>query len=138
MDKITTIGVDLAKHVFHVVGCDRHGKVLLRKVLRRGQVRGYFANLPACVVGMEGCAGSHFWARELRGLGHEVRLIPAQHVKAYVKGQTYQDTSLRYSKSRVFCPGSGADGDIPSSRPGASAADSSEAAGITHGAPLQA
>ena len=86
MDKITTIGVDLAKHVFHVVGCDRHGKVLLRKVLRRGQVRGYFANLPACVVGMEGCAGSHFWARELRGLGHEVRLIPAQHVKAYVRG----------------------------------------------------
>lgn len=86
MDKITTIGLDLAKHVFHVVGCDRHGKVLSRKVLRRGQVRAYFANVPACVVGMEGCAGSHYWARELRALGHEVRLIPAQHVKAYVRG----------------------------------------------------
>ena len=86
MEKITTIGLDLAKHVFHVVGCDRHGKVLRRKMLRRGQVRAYFANVPRCVVGMEACAGSHFWARELRALGHEVRLIPAQHVKAYVRG----------------------------------------------------
>ena len=86
MDELTTIGLDLAKHVFHVVGCDRRGKVLTRKVLRRGQVRSYFANVPACVVGMEGCASAHFWARELRGLGHEVRLIPAQHVKAYVRG----------------------------------------------------
>jgi len=86
MDEITTIGLDLAKHVFHVVGCDRYGKVLRRKILRRGQVRAYFANVPGCVVGMEACAGSHFWARELRELGHEVRLIPAQHVKAYVRG----------------------------------------------------
>lgn len=86
MDELTTIGLDLAKHVFHVVGCDGRGKVLFRKVLRRGQVRSYFANLPRCVVGMEGCASAHFWARELRGLGHEVRLIPAQHVKAYVRG----------------------------------------------------
>ena len=86
MDELTTIGLDLAKHVFHVVGSDVRGKVLFRKVLRRGQVRGYFANVPACVVGMEGCASAHFWARELRALGHEVRLIPAQHVKAYVRG----------------------------------------------------
>ena len=86
MDELTTIGLDLAKHVFHVVGCDARGKVLIRKVLRRGQVRRYFANVPACVVGMEGCASAHYWARELRGFGHEVRLIPAQHVKAYVRG----------------------------------------------------
>ena len=71
MSEITTIGLDLAKHTFHVVGCDRHGKVLKRKVLRRGQVRTYFANVPACVVGMEGCASAHYWARELRELGHE-------------------------------------------------------------------
>ena len=86
MDELTTIGLDLAKHVFHVVGCDARGKVLFRKVLRRGQVRRYFANVPSCVVGMEGCASAHFWARELRAFGHEVRLIPAQHVKAYVRG----------------------------------------------------
>ena len=86
MSEITTIGLDLAKHTFHVVGCDRHGKVLKRKVLRRGQVRTYFANVPACVVGMEGCASAHYWARELGELGHEVRLVPAQHVKAYVRG----------------------------------------------------
>ena len=85
MSEITTIGLDLAKHTFHVVGCDRHG-VLKRKVLRRGQVRTYFANVPACVVGMEGCASAHYWARELGELGHEVRLVPAQHVKAYVRG----------------------------------------------------
>ena len=86
MNEITTIGLDLAKNVFHVVGCDRHGKVVKRKVLRRRQVRAYFANVPACVVGMEACASAHYWARELRELGHEVRLIPAQHVKAYVRG----------------------------------------------------
>ena len=86
MDEPTTIGLDLAKHVFHVVGCDRHGKVLRRKMLRRGQVRAYFANVPGCVVGMEACASAHYWGRELRELGHEVRLIPAQHVKAYVRG----------------------------------------------------
>ena len=86
VNEITTIGLDLAKNLFHVVGCDRHGKMVKRKVLRRGQVRTYFANVPACVVGMEGCAGAHYWARELRGLGHEVRLLPAQHVKAYVRG----------------------------------------------------
>ena len=86
VNEITTIGLDLAKNVFHVVGCDRHGKMVKRKMLRRGQVRGYFANVAACVVGMEACASAHYWARELRGLGHEVRLIAAQHVRAYVRG----------------------------------------------------
>ena len=86
VNEITTRGLDLAKRTFHVVGCDRRGKVLTRKVLRRGQVRAYFANTPGCVVGMEACASAHYWARELRALGHEVRLIPAQHVKAYVRG----------------------------------------------------
>lgn len=86
MNEITTMGLDLAKRTFHVVGCDRRGKMLTRKVLRRGQVRTYFANAPGCVVGMEACASAHYWARELRALGHEVRLLPAQHVKAYVRG----------------------------------------------------
>ena len=86
MNKLTTIGLDVAKHTFQVVGCDRHGHEVSRKVLRRGQVLAYFANLPACAVGIEACASAHFWARELHKLGHEVRLIPPQHVKAYVRG----------------------------------------------------
>ena len=86
MKEVTTIGLDVAKHIFQVVGCDRQGQVVSRKVLRRGQVQPYFANLPACVVGIEACASAHFWARAVQGLGHEVRLIPPQHVKAYVRG----------------------------------------------------
>lgn len=84
--KITTIGLDLAKHVFHLVGLDEHGKVVKKKMLRRSQLRTYFAQLPACRIGMEGCASSHYWARELMALGHQVDLIAAQHVKAFVCG----------------------------------------------------
>ena len=86
VNEITTMGLDLAKNVFHLVGCDARGKEVKRKMLRRGQVMAYFANVPACVVGMEACASAHHWARRLRELGHEVRLIPPQHVKAYVRG----------------------------------------------------
>ena len=103
VSEITTIGLDLAKHTFHVVGCDRHGKVLKRKVLRRRQVRTYFANVPACVVGMEGCASAHYWARELGELGHEVRLVPAQHVKAYVRGNK-NDYNARVPSKRCSAP----------------------------------
>ena len=86
MGEITTIGLDLAKRTFHVVGCNAEGKEVKRKVLKRTKVQAYFANLPACVVGMEACASAHFWGRTLQELGHEVRLIPPQHVKAYVRG----------------------------------------------------
>jgi transposase len=86
MSKLTTIGLDLAKNVFHVVGCDARGKRVLRKRLRRGQVLGYFSQLPPCRVGMEACAGAHYWGREIQALGHQVRLIPAQHVKPLVRG----------------------------------------------------
>src|SRR5262245_12418016 len=85
MGEITTIGLDLAKHVFQVHGVDAEGAAVLRKQLRRGQVLAFFSKLPRCVVGMEACATAHYWARELRSLGHEVRLMPAQYVKAYVK-----------------------------------------------------
>ena len=85
MDEITTIGLDLAKHVFQVHGVDAAGATVLRKQVRRGQMLGFFARLPRCLVGMEACATAHYWARELRALGHEVRLMPAQYVKAYVK-----------------------------------------------------
>jgi transposase len=85
MSEITTIGLDLAKHVFQVHGVDARGATVLRKRLRRGQVLGFFSRIPRCVVGLEACATAHYWARELGALGHEVRLMPAQYVKAYIK-----------------------------------------------------
>jgi transposase len=85
MGEITTIGVDLAKHVFQVHGVDAEGATVLRKQLRRGQVLPFFSKVPACVVGLEACATAHYWAREFGALGHEVRLMPAQYVKAYIK-----------------------------------------------------
>src|SRR5438552_4119113 len=72
MSEITTIGLDLAKHVFQLHGVDAKGAAVLRKRLRRGQVLGFFSRLPRCVVGMEACATAHYWARELGALGHEV------------------------------------------------------------------
>ena len=85
MNEITTIGLDLAKHVFQVHGIDAQGTTVVRKRLRRGQVLAFFSRIPRCVVGLEACATAHYWARELRALGHEVRLMPAQYVKAYIK-----------------------------------------------------
>lgn len=81
------IGLDLAKSVFQVHGVDAQGKVVVTKRLRRDAVLAFFANLPVCLVGMEACAGSHFWARELTRLGHTVRLMAPQYVKPYVKRQ---------------------------------------------------
>src|ERR1700731_826934 len=83
--QITTIGLDIAKNVFQVHGIDAAEKVVVRKQLRRGQVLKFFASLQPCLVGMEACASAHYWARELTKLGHEVRLMPAKDVKAYVK-----------------------------------------------------
>ena len=85
MTQVSTIGLDIAKNVFQVHGVDEKGKVVVCRQLRRGQVLKYFAKLPPCLIGMEACATAHHWARELRKLGHEVRLMPARYVKAYVK-----------------------------------------------------
>ena len=83
--KVTTIGIDLAKSVFQVHGVDERGHVVVRKRLRRDHVAVFFANLPACLVGMEACGSAHHWARKLQGFGHCVRLISPQFVKPYVK-----------------------------------------------------
>ncbi len=72
----TTIGLDLAEHVFRVHGVDAAGDVVLGRRLCRGQLIGFFAGLAPCLVGMEACATAHFWARELKALGHDVRLMP--------------------------------------------------------------
>ena len=74
MGQITTIGLDLAKHVFQVHGVDADGATVLRKQIRRSQLLVFFSRLPRCVVGLEACATSHYWGRELSALGHEVRL----------------------------------------------------------------
>ena len=83
--QITTVGLDLAKNVFQVHGVNEHGKVVLRKQLRRDQVAAFFANLPACLVGMEACSSAHHWARKLQSMGHIARLMAPQFVKPYVK-----------------------------------------------------
>jgi hypothetical protein len=84
MDDIRTVGLDLAKNVFQVHAIDEAGDVVVRKQLRRRQVRSFFAELSPCLVGLEACATAHHWARELTALGHEVRLMPPNYVKAYV------------------------------------------------------
>ncbi|HXG97330.1 MAG TPA: IS110 family transposase [Gemmatimonadales bacterium] len=84
--KITTVGVDLAKSVFTVYGVDEHGKPALRKTVRRGKLLELFAQLPACVVGMEACSGAQHWARELRELGHTPRIMAAEFVEPYRRG----------------------------------------------------
>jgi transposase len=83
--QITTLGLDIAKNVFQVHGIDAAENVVVRKQLRRSQVLVFFKALPSCLIGMEACATAHYWARELTKLGHEVRLMPAKDVKAYVK-----------------------------------------------------
>ena len=85
MEKITTIGLDIAKSVFQVHGINAAGEAVVRRRLSRGRVIGFFEKLPRCLIGIEACNTSHYWARELIALGHDVRLMPAQYVKPYVK-----------------------------------------------------
>ena len=87
MEKITTVGIDLAKSVFQVHGVEALGQVMLSKAVRRSGLLALMAKLPPCLIGMEACASAHYWARELTKLGHEVRLIPPAYVKAYVRRQ---------------------------------------------------
>lgn len=81
----TTIGLDIAKSYFQVHGVDACGRPTLQRQLRRAQLLMFFANLPPCLVGIEACASAHHWARKLSKLGHQVKLMPPQFVKAYVK-----------------------------------------------------
>jgi transposase len=87
MQTITTIGLDIAKSVFQVHGVDAAGQVVVRRQLKRRFVLAFFQKLPPCLVGIEACASSHHWSRELAALGHSVRLMPPSYVKPYVKRQ---------------------------------------------------
>jgi transposase len=85
MQTVTTIGLDIAKSVFQVHGVDAAGQVVVRRQLKRRYVLAFFQKLPPCLVGIEACASSHHWSRELQALGHAVRLMPPAYVKPYVK-----------------------------------------------------
>jgi transposase len=87
MEQMVTIGLDIAKSVFQVHGIGKNGSVVVQRRLRRSQVLAFFSKQSPCVVGIEACASSHFWAREIGALGHDVRLMPAAYVKPYVKRQ---------------------------------------------------
>ena len=87
MQTITTVGLDIAKSVFQVHAIDVEGKVIVRRQLKRRYVLAFFKKLPPCLVGIEACASSHHWSRELQALGHTVRLMPPAYVKPYVKRQ---------------------------------------------------
>src|SRR4249920_616706 len=85
MQAITTIGLDIAKSVFQVHGVDAEGQVVIRRQVKRRYVLAFFERLPPCLVGIEACASSHHWSRELQALGHSVKLMPPSYVKPYVK-----------------------------------------------------
>jgi transposase len=85
MQAITTLGLDIAKSVFQVHGVDAAGNVIIRRQLKRRYVLAFFQKLPPCLIGIEACASSHHWSRELQALGHTVRLMPPAYVKPYVK-----------------------------------------------------
>ena len=85
MRQITTIGLDLAKQIFQVHGADAEGAPVVSRRLRRAEVLKFFEKQPSCLVGIEACGSSHYWAREIAALGHEVRLIPPAYVKPFVK-----------------------------------------------------
>ena len=84
---VTTVGLDLAKHVFRVHCVDSCGRVIVAKSLRRNNVLGFFAQLPKCLIGLEACGSEHYWARELIKLGHDARMMPPADVKPYVRRQ---------------------------------------------------
>ena len=87
MEQVTTIGLDIAKHVFQLHGADGAGHVLFRKRITRAKLLGFLAAQTRCVVAMEACAGAHYWAREIAKLGHHVRLIAPAYVKPFIKRQ---------------------------------------------------
>jgi transposase len=103
--QVTIIGLDIAKRAFQVHGVDRHGRPGLKRKLSRDQVLAFFANLPPCVIGLEACGGAHYWARELAKLGHQVRLMPPQYVRPYVKTNKHDAADAEACCEAVQRPG---------------------------------
>jgi transposase len=87
LSSVTTVGLDLAKHVFQAHCADASGRVVAAKTIRRNKLLEFFASLPPCVVGLEACGSAHHWARELITLGHDARMMPPAYVKPYIRRQ---------------------------------------------------
>ena len=87
LSSVTTVGLDLAKHVFQVHCVDASGRVVVAKAIRRNKLLEFFASLPPCLVGLEASGSAHHWARELMALGHEARMMPPAYVKPYIRRQ---------------------------------------------------
>ncbi len=87
LEAVATIGIDIGKNTFHLIGLDKVGAIVLRQKLSRSQVDTRLANMPPCLIGMEACVGAHHLSRQLKALGHDARLMPAQYVRPYSKGQ---------------------------------------------------
>ena len=83
---VAVLGIDIGKNVFHLIGHNKRGAIVLRQKLSRGQLEARLANTPPCLIGMEACVGAHHLSRKLRALGHDPRLMPAKYVKAFLKG----------------------------------------------------
>src|ERR1700745_718786 len=84
---VATMGIDIGKYTFHVVGLDRRGAIVLRQRWSRGQIDARLANMPPCLIGMEACVGAHHLSRRLHSQGHDARLMSAKYVRPYSKGQ---------------------------------------------------
>jgi transposase len=87
VEAIATLGIDIGKNFFHLIGLDDRGAIVLRQKLTRSQLSARFANLPMCLIGLEACVGAHHLGRQLKEMGHDVRLMPANYVRPYSKGQ---------------------------------------------------
>ncbi len=104
MQAVTTIGLDIVKSVFQVHGIDAEGKVIVRRQLKRRYVLSFFEKLQPCLIGIEACASSHYWSRELKALGHTVQLMPPAYVKPYVKRQKNDVTDAEAISEAVTRP----------------------------------
>jgi len=99
-----TVGIDIGKNSFHVVGHDARGAIVLRQKWSRGQVAARLVNIPLCLIGMEACVGAHHLSRKLASLGHDARLIPAKYVRLYSKGQKNDFNDAEAIAEAVQCP----------------------------------
>src|SRR5260370_18096008 len=96
LEAVATIGIDIGKNTFHLIGLDKMGAIVLRQKLSRGQVDTRLANMPPCLIGMEACVGAHHLSRQLKALGHDARLMPPRYVRPYSRGPR---NSFRAAKS---------------------------------------